>query len=37
MTLFAAADPEEPVFRDVLDRYFGGQEDPLTRELLDAS
>jgi uncharacterized protein (DUF1810 family) len=24
MTLFALADPDEPVFRAVLDRYFGG-------------
>ncbi|WP_091949435.1 DUF1810 domain-containing protein [Trujillonella endophytica] len=27
MTLFAAAAPAEPVFRDVLDRYFDGAED----------
>ena len=24
MTLFAQADPDEPVFREVLDHYFGG-------------
>ena len=24
MTLFAQAAPDEPVFREVLDRYFGG-------------
>jgi uncharacterized protein (DUF1810 family) len=30
MTLFARADPEEPVFRQVLDRYFGGEPDPAT-------
>lgn len=27
MTLFAAADPSEPVFRDCLQRYFGGRSD----------
>ena len=27
MTLFALADPDEPVFRAVLDKYFGGQYD----------
>jgi uncharacterized protein (DUF1810 family) len=30
MTLFALADPDEPVFRAVLDRYFGGQQDATT-------
>jgi uncharacterized protein (DUF1810 family) len=30
MTLFAHADPAQPVFRAVLDRYFGGQEDDAT-------
>ncbi|TRW46108.1 DUF1810 domain-containing protein [Georgenia yuyongxinii] len=30
MTLFARAAPDEPVFRQVLDRYFGGVEDPET-------
>jgi uncharacterized protein (DUF1810 family) len=34
MTLFVAADPLEPVFRQVLDRYFGGAPDPLTQSLL---
>jgi uncharacterized protein (DUF1810 family) len=34
MTLFAAVAPHEPVFREVLERCFGGQDDPLTRELL---
>ncbi len=34
MTLFAAAAPDEPVFRAVLDRCFDGQDDPLTLELL---
>jgi uncharacterized protein (DUF1810 family) len=37
MTLFALAAPDEPVFRAVLDRCFGGQDDPLTRELLARS
>ncbi len=27
MTLFARADPGEPVFGEVLDRYFGGEPD----------
>lgn len=30
MTLFAAADPDEPVFRQVLDQYFDGEHDPAT-------
>ncbi|MGY1745586.1 DUF1810 domain-containing protein [Blastococcus sp. SYSU D00695] len=30
MTLFAAAAPDEPVFRAVLDRCFGGAEDEAT-------
>jgi len=30
MTLFAAAAPDEPVFRDVLEHYFGGEPDPET-------
>jgi uncharacterized protein (DUF1810 family) len=30
MTLFLHAAPEEPVFRRVLDRWFGGQEDDAT-------
>jgi uncharacterized protein (DUF1810 family) len=30
MTLFAHADPAQPVFRAVLDQYFGGQEDEAT-------
>ncbi len=30
MTLFAHADPAEPGFRAVLDRYFGGREDDAT-------
>ena len=30
MTLFAAADPEQPVYRDVLDKFFGGETDDAT-------
>ena len=30
MTLFARADPRQAVFRQVLDRYFQGSEDPET-------
>ena len=37
MTLFAHAAPQEPVFAAVLDRCFGGHDDPLTRELLERS
>jgi uncharacterized protein (DUF1810 family) len=34
MTLFARGAPDEPVFRAVLERYFGGEEDPATLERL---
>ena len=34
MTLFARADPDEPVFAQVLDRYFGGKADEATDRLL---
>ncbi|HEV7810876.1 MAG TPA: DUF1810 domain-containing protein [Candidatus Limnocylindrales bacterium] len=34
MTLFARAAPGEPVFGDVLDRFFGGRPDPATDERL---
>jgi uncharacterized protein (DUF1810 family) len=34
MTLFARAAPHRPVFRRVLDRYFGGAPDPATDRLL---
>ncbi len=34
MTLFARAAPEEPVFRAALEKYCGGEEDPLTLDLL---
>jgi uncharacterized protein (DUF1810 family) len=30
MTLFGEAAPTEPAFRTALDRYFGGERDPLT-------
>jgi uncharacterized protein (DUF1810 family) len=30
MTLFAHADPEDPLFKTVLDRYFDAQADPNT-------
>jgi uncharacterized protein (DUF1810 family) len=36
MTLFAAVAPEDSVFRQVLDRYYDGEPDPRTLELLDA-
>jgi uncharacterized protein (DUF1810 family) len=34
MTLFARAAPAEQVFRDALERYFSGEEDPATLERL---
>ena len=34
MTLFARADPDEPVFGQVLDQYFGGVPDAATERLL---
>lgn len=34
MTLFHAADPSEPAFKAVLDRYFNGIVDPSTEERL---
>lgn len=34
MTLFARAAPDEDLFREVLERYFGGRPDPRTDELL---
>lgn len=37
MTLFAAVAPEEPAFRQALEKYFGGAADPRTLELLDAA
>ena len=35
MTLFARAASQDPVFTAVLDRYFGGDPDPRTIELLE--
>ena len=32
MTLFLRAAPDEPVFRQVLDQYFGGKPDPATEQ-----
>ena len=34
MTLFHRADPDDPLFSDVLDRYFGGIADAATDALL---
>ena len=34
MTLFARAEPGEPVFRQVLEQYYDGAEDPATESLL---
>lgn len=34
MTLFHRADPENPVFVNVLDKFFGGDEDEVTLSLL---
>jgi uncharacterized protein (DUF1810 family) len=34
MTLFARAAPDEPLFSDVLEHFFGGEEDPATLERL---
>jgi uncharacterized protein (DUF1810 family) len=34
MTLFARADPANPVFQEVLDGYFAGVADPATERLL---
>jgi uncharacterized protein (DUF1810 family) len=36
LTLFAAAAPEEPLFRQALERYFDGESDPATLKILDA-
>ena len=34
MTLFGRADPDQPVFHQVLDRWYDGRADPLTLERL---
>ena len=36
MTLFAVAAPDEPVFRKVIDKFFGGKPDSLTLDMLGA-
>jgi len=36
MTLFHRAEPDQPVFTADLDKYFGGQPDPATDQLLGA-
>ncbi|MCW2776663.1 MAG: uncharacterized protein JWN17_388 [Frankiales bacterium] len=36
MTLFARADPDEPLFRGVLAKYYAGEPDPATLERLGA-
>jgi len=35
MTLFARATPGEAIFNQALDKYFNGEEDPLTLQLID--
>jgi uncharacterized protein (DUF1810 family) len=37
MTLFAAAAPHEPLFTETLQKFFGGERDPLTLGLLAQS
>jgi uncharacterized protein (DUF1810 family) len=34
MTLFARAAPAEPLFAEVLDRFYGGETDPATEQIL---
>lgn len=34
LTLFETVTPQTPIFAQCLDRYFAGERDPLTRELL---
>lgn len=34
MTLFAVAAPDDPVFQQVLDKYYGGEQDALTLSIL---
>jgi len=36
MTLFRAAEPGEPLFQAALEKFFAGESDSLTLELLDA-
>ncbi len=35
LTLFAEAAPQEPVFREALERFFGGEPDPATLRMLE--
>ena len=35
MTLFASVASDNRVFKDALEKYFGGEPDPLTLERLD--
>lgn len=37
LTLFTRVDPGEPLFREALEKYFGGRGDPLTEQLLGAT
>ena len=37
MTIFELADPSEPAFAAVLDKFYAGQRDPVTLRLLDIS
>ena len=37
MTLFARADPGQPLFAEVLEQFFGGEPDPRTDQLLKLS
>ena len=34
MTLFAMAAPDDPIFQQVLDKYYGGEQDALTLRIL---
>lgn len=34
LTLFHRADPAEPLFADLLEKYYGGEQDPRTLSLL---
>ena len=34
MTLFAVAAPDDPLFQQVLDKYYGGEQDALTLRVL---
>ena len=35
MTLFAMAAPDDPIFQQVLDKYYGGEQDALTLRILE--